>query len=194
MKIVIDTQHRENYAAHEEFTGEHYWKCKGGSTYVFPGFEWTDVEANKAAAKVACDLVSECNDYFEETVIDWRFEDDDEYIGGEYTGAEVPHFTRNEDGTWTKTIHVTDGHFHWGMSEAKKQWTLTAKGVVVDGSYIAEYNHPTLGWTNEKDFDFKLMDRIEYKEEIRRSAERGSVFDSFHLYCVHNDAQYTEAA
>ena len=187
MKIVVETQVRENYAAHNGFTGEYHWKCKGGSTYVFPGLGWTDVEANQAFAKIACELVSERNDYFEEYVLDWSFEEDDAPVG-HYPGDEVPHLTRNEDGTWTKSVHVTDGHFRWGMTEAKKQWTLTAEGDVVEGSYVAEYNHPSLGWTNEKDFDYKLCDRIERKEEIVRSAERGSVFESYHLYCVHNAA------
>ena len=34
MKLVIDTQIAENYAAHNGFTGEFRWKYKGGNTYV----------------------------------------------------------------------------------------------------------------------------------------------------------------
>ena len=38
MKLVINTQHRENYAAHnEDFVpgvSQDYWKFKGGSTFV----------------------------------------------------------------------------------------------------------------------------------------------------------------
>jgi hypothetical protein len=34
MKLVIDTQIAENYAAHNGFTGEYRWKFKGGNTYV----------------------------------------------------------------------------------------------------------------------------------------------------------------
>ena len=34
MKLVITTQIRENYAAHNGFNGEYYWKMKGGNTYV----------------------------------------------------------------------------------------------------------------------------------------------------------------
>ena len=39
MKLVINTQYRENYAAHDwDGKGEcpQYWKFKGGSTYVVP--------------------------------------------------------------------------------------------------------------------------------------------------------------
>jgi len=32
MILVIDTQDRENYAAHNGFTGEYYWKMKGGQS------------------------------------------------------------------------------------------------------------------------------------------------------------------
>jgi len=34
MKLVIDTQIAENYAAHNGCTGEYRWKFKGGNTYV----------------------------------------------------------------------------------------------------------------------------------------------------------------
>ena len=38
MKLVINTQHRENYAAHDEDfvpgVSADYWKFKGGSTFV----------------------------------------------------------------------------------------------------------------------------------------------------------------
>ena len=39
-KLVIQTQYKENYAAHNEDyvhgVSEAYWKFKGGSTYVLP--------------------------------------------------------------------------------------------------------------------------------------------------------------
>ena len=193
MKIVIETQVRENYAAHNGFTGEYAWKNKGGSTYVFPGLNWTDVEANQAFAKIACELVSENNDYFVEYVLDWSFEEDDFEVG-HYPGDEVPHFTRNEDGTWTKFMHTTDAHYRWGMSESKKQWTLTADGEVVEGSYNAEYFHSKFGWINEKDIDYKLMDRIERKEEVIRIAERGSVFEGYYINRLIADLEEAKAA
>jgi len=34
MITVIQTMCRENYAAHNGFTGEYYWKNKPGSTYI----------------------------------------------------------------------------------------------------------------------------------------------------------------
>ena len=41
--LVIQTQYRENYAAHNENyehgVDEPHWKFKGGTTYVFPNFQ-----------------------------------------------------------------------------------------------------------------------------------------------------------
>ena len=34
MKLIIEMQDEENYAAHEGFVGEYRWKYKIGSTYV----------------------------------------------------------------------------------------------------------------------------------------------------------------
>ena len=50
MKLVITTQIRENYAAHNGFTGEYYWKYKGGNTYVVDGI--TPKQKETAEGKV----------------------------------------------------------------------------------------------------------------------------------------------
>ena len=82
MKYVIETQVRENYAAHDE-DYEHgvdqpYWKNKSGSTYIVeaPG-EHIDV------AHEVADLITVTNEMFEETVFDVTAVDDDfesEYV------------------------------------------------------------------------------------------------------------------
>ena len=76
MKYVIETQVRENYAAHDE-DYEHgvdqpYWKNKSGSTYIVeaPG-EHIDV------AHEVADLITVTNEMFEETVFDVTAVDDD---------------------------------------------------------------------------------------------------------------------
>ena len=51
--LVIQTQYRENYAAHNEDyvhgTSEPYWKFKGGSTYFVT--DLTSEQINKIAQK-----------------------------------------------------------------------------------------------------------------------------------------------
>jgi hypothetical protein len=76
MMIVIATQDRENYAAHTGFTGEYYWKMKGGSEYKI-----TDVPLNIDYASVVemvrGQIEDLTNDYFQTEIIDWSVESDD---------------------------------------------------------------------------------------------------------------------
>ena len=73
MMLVIRTQVYENYAAHEGFTGQFYWKAKGGSEYKILGVPLNiDYSEVVAAADIA-----KSNPYFQETIIDWSVESDD---------------------------------------------------------------------------------------------------------------------
>lgn len=83
MKLVILTQYRENYGAHD-WSGEgdcpQYWKNKGGEIYVVEG-----VEANKAIefpsiverATKHFDCIYS-NNYSEETLFNWEVYEDNE--------------------------------------------------------------------------------------------------------------------
>lgn len=185
MKIVVQTQVRENYAAHNGFTGEYAWKNKGGSTYVMPGLDWMDIESNKELAKKLCELVSENNDYFVEYVLDWSFEEDDAVCWEEWEADNIPHFTLNADGTWTKVIDM-EGRYNYGLTKGHKVWHLDAEGEVI--TYEAKWYHPKFGWFAEADLPVKMLTRVENKKEILRSSERGSVFESYNLYRVLQEA------
>ena len=70
MKLVINTQYRENYGAHDwDGRGEcpQYWKFKGGDTYVL------DISLEQAMSEGFYDTVFECiehrSDYCEEYVL-----------------------------------------------------------------------------------------------------------------------------
>ena len=73
MMLVIRTQVLENYAAHQGFTGEYYWKAKGGSEYkilnVPTGVDYAEV--------VYTADVEQNNNYFQETIVEWTIETDD---------------------------------------------------------------------------------------------------------------------
>lgn len=71
MKIVIQTQYRENYGAHDwdgEGTCPQYWKYKGGNTYVVEGVGIEDARS-EGYYDTLFDLVSEKSDYWEEYVL-----------------------------------------------------------------------------------------------------------------------------
>jgi hypothetical protein len=85
MKIVIATQHHENYGAHDwDGKGQcpQYWKAKGGSEYVVSrklSFnESLDTALVGALVEQATKQVSRKDDYFHEYVIDWYFIQDSE--------------------------------------------------------------------------------------------------------------------
>ena len=70
MKLVIQTQFRENYGAHDwDGRGEcpQYWKCKGGSTYI------VDVNLQEAQDVAFYKSVEKCiehkSDYAEEFIL-----------------------------------------------------------------------------------------------------------------------------
>jgi hypothetical protein len=75
MILVIATQDKENYAAHQGFTGEYYWKMKGGSMYKVTGIP-THVGADEVVEIVRGEIEKH-NDYFCTDIIGYGFEADD---------------------------------------------------------------------------------------------------------------------
>ena len=77
MKLVIHTQFRENYGAHDwDGAGEcpQYWKNKGGDTYVV---EVSLAEAQDPAFYTAVEkCIEHCSDYSEEYIIGQDLVDD----------------------------------------------------------------------------------------------------------------------
>jgi len=87
MKIVIQTQHRENYGAHDwDGKGEcpQHWKMKGGNTYIVSEVSveqsiselfWTQLET----------AIQSCDMYFEEYIVFSELIDNVDYVSGSYT-------------------------------------------------------------------------------------------------------------
>lgn len=98
-KIVIGTQHRENYGAHDwDGVGEcpQYWKFKGGSTYVVE-FDVNSQSAKDIVAEVK-PLIESFSKGFEEYIIDYSVVDLDETPWDEW---EYPYFlTKNFYGNY----------------------------------------------------------------------------------------------
>ena len=74
MMLVIDTQDRENYAAHQGFTGEYYWKAKGGSEYKITNVP-TNVDLDEVV-EMARGSIEQNNEYFQTTIIGYGLEED----------------------------------------------------------------------------------------------------------------------
>ena len=88
MKLVITTQVRENYGAHDwDGTGTcpQYWKNKGGSEYIVDDMEhFVTIDDDffaKNIKSIVYDYISpkitQNSDLYEESIIDYSIEDDD---------------------------------------------------------------------------------------------------------------------
>jgi hypothetical protein len=97
MVLVIQTQDYENYAAHQGFTGEYYWKAKGGSEYKI-----TNVPANVDLAEVvelAKGSIEQNNEYFQTTIIGYGLEADDYLSWFEKSQLEYDGFIQCKEPT-----------------------------------------------------------------------------------------------
>jgi hypothetical protein len=85
MKIVISTQFRENYGAHDwDGTGEcpQYWKFKGGNEYIIDNIQ-EHVKMNDFFGK-KCEMIVDSirpkiehkSEYAEEYILGWTIEED----------------------------------------------------------------------------------------------------------------------
>lgn len=118
MKLVIEMQDQENYAAHGGFTGEYYWKYKIGSTYVI-----NDVDVNNLDALVeeVSPFICQDNDYFKSWIATWYVlgdEEDTEYVKSQKEYSEwdtiyLPsELKKNSKGVWFEKRGYIAGMFN----------------------------------------------------------------------------------
>ena len=114
MKLVIQTQHRENYGAHDwDGKGEcpQYWKFKGGETYVFPNVNPNDVaRIRESGIPTLTSLIETKDEGWEEYILDWSFEDDDAVVCEEW---ESPWVLEYSEGKWVAN-RITERDDYWG--------------------------------------------------------------------------------
>jgi len=105
MKLVIYTQTRENYGAHDwDGVGSvpQYWKNKGGSEYIVDDIEHfvaiDDDFFAKNIKSIVYDYIAlkieEKSDYFEESIINYSIEDNDYMSEFEKSQLEYEGFIR----------------------------------------------------------------------------------------------------
>jgi hypothetical protein len=105
MKLVIITQTRENYGAHDwdgVGTCPQYWKNKGGSEYIVDDIEhFVTIDDDffaKNIQSIVYDYIApkieESSDYFEESIINYSIEDNDYMSEFEKSQLEYEGFIR----------------------------------------------------------------------------------------------------
>ena len=85
MKLVIQTQFRENYVAHDwDGKGEcpQYWKCEGGDTYVVE-MNLQEAQDKSFYARVA-KCIEHSSNYSEEFIISETLVDDIDYVESDH--------------------------------------------------------------------------------------------------------------
>jgi len=75
MILVIDTQDQENYAAHQGFTGDYYWKMKGGQSYKITNLP-QGVDPAEVVEIIRADI-EENNNFFRSDIIGYSLQADD---------------------------------------------------------------------------------------------------------------------
>tara|TARA_R110000764_G_scaffold91852_1_gene175052 strand:- start:8591 stop:9088 length:498 start_codon:yes stop_codon:yes gene_type:complete len=121
MKLVIQTQIRENYAAHNEDyvhgTSEARWKYKGGNSYVVENINpptARNIEMDGIPTLKA--LIEDYNESFEEYILDWSLEDDDAATGEAWETPIMLEFDKMLKG-WRATKVTLNGEYGYMRSE-----------------------------------------------------------------------------
>lgn len=112
MKLVIQTQFKENYGAHDwDGKGEcpQYWKFKGGETYVFANLIPNDVtRIQESGIPTLTRLIENRDESFEEYILDWSFEDNDAVVCDAW---ETPWQLEHIKGEWIASRTQRSGEY-----------------------------------------------------------------------------------
>ena len=162
--LVIQTQHKENYGAHDwDGKGEcpQYWKFKGGSTYFV--MDLTDSQVAKIEATgipTLESLIENRDQYGEEYILNWEIRDLGKDGGGKgplCESWETPiEFTYYKDENiadtgWRCRTHHTygdDEHVRTGIDSKAEQWKPTVNGGRED--YECSFQTKN-GWFDQND-------------------------------------------
>ena len=136
MKLVINTQHRENYGAHD-WDGKgacpQYWKYKGGETYVVENL--TPAQAMKIAESgipTLTALIEHQSEAWHEYILGWELVDDCETPWAEW---ETPVVLSYVDGAWRAREVRENGEYGYFRKEIVRQvrtWTMQEAGEQED--------------------------------------------------------------
>ncbi len=142
MKIVIHTQFRENYGAHNwDGEGEcpQYWKNKGGSVFVVPNLTPMQViemmTSDSAVMAELRTLIEFSGEGASEHVAHILAADNDETPWEEW---ETPFQLKNEDGKWIAERFVPAEEY-WTGNFAGKSESYVMKAQGDRESYVETY-------------------------------------------------------
>ena len=126
MKLVIHTQYRENYAAHNE-DYDHgvdtpHWKFKGGSTYVVPNFK--DYSNITEVMKNLSGLITYGNPASEEYILDWEVVEDNKQVCDSWETVTQIFISEDKVTALKVTDNREDGWMRSEILEKTEAWTM----------------------------------------------------------------------
>ena len=131
MKLVIQTQYKENYAYHNEDyvhgVSEPYWKFKGGSTYVVPNILATDINECQDILEKVRPLITYSNAGSEAYILDEEIVENNAKVCEDWeTPTEMFINEKNGDVVALKVIdNREDGYMRDEILEKTESWTMT---------------------------------------------------------------------
>lgn len=157
MKLVIQTQIRENYGAHDwngEGTCPQYWKMKGGNTYVVENLSPKQAMKAKEGIPTLTKLIEEMNEYYEEYILDWSLEEDDAVVCEPW---ETPIVFSWGGDRWlaSRTVRNDDeyGYMRREILAKREEWIPLEGGE--QAHYKCEYQTVN-GWFSEEEMSKQL--------------------------------------
>jgi hypothetical protein len=142
LKLVITTQYKENYAAHDENyvhgVSESYWKFKGGSTYVIEDLDFINTEYLQGLVDEVSPIFVFDGEASQEYILNWEMVSHEETPWDEW---ETPYKLQKFKDAWfmTKFDDNTDmGYMRHEILSKMSEWCYQ-DGELVKGSYNAEF-------------------------------------------------------
>lgn len=135
MKLVISTQHRENYAAHNDDyvhgVDTPHWKYKFGSTYVVNDVTKSQMDRIfEEGIPTLTNLIESFSDGFEEYILDWDIVGDAE-AEELWQEWQAPWFLKYIDKEWVATRQPQ----HWTIP-VEESYTMTKAGGRENYGYV----------------------------------------------------------
>jgi len=158
MKLVINTQYKENYASHNEDyehgVSEPYWKFKGGSTYVVENITPPQARNIEMDGIPNLDkLLSYSNVGSQEYVLDYEIVEDDTKVCEDW---ETPVILKYADNKWSAlkfTLNGPDGWMNSKIHAKSEQWDVLPENE--RNNYKCQYKVDN-GWFDHKSEQLKL--------------------------------------
>lgn len=123
MKLVIHTQHQENYGDSKT----PFWKFKGGNVYIVNSLTERNIKNIKEKGiPTLRGLIESSNSGFIETVVSAQVVNDSAITHDEW---ETPWMLSYEDGKWVaKRTVMNDGMFREGIESKTEQYDMLPNG------------------------------------------------------------------